>query len=58
MKSYKLPFALFGRETVDMMPIQLHALVFTAFASFIAPFGGFFASGVKRAFRIKVGMDV
>ena len=24
-----------------------------AFASLIAPFGGFFASGVKRAFRIK-----
>lgn len=23
------------------------------FASLIAPFGGFFASGVKRAFRIK-----
>ena len=29
------------------------ALVIAAFASLIAPFGGFFASGVKRAFRIK-----
>ena len=27
-----------------------------AFASLIAPFGGFFASGVKRAFRIKVSI--
>lgn len=24
------------------------------FASFVAPFGGFFASGFKRAFKIKV----
>jgi phosphatidate cytidylyltransferase len=31
----------------------LHALVLAAFASLIAPFGGFFASGVKRAFKIK-----
>ncbi|GAA5816653.1 hypothetical protein MFLAVUS_010183 [Mucor flavus] len=34
-------------------PIQLHALVMSCFASLIAPFGGFFASGVKRAFNIK-----
>jgi phosphatidate cytidylyltransferase len=34
-------------------PIQLHALIIAAFASLIAPFGGFFASGVKRAFKIK-----
>ena len=25
------------------------------FASLIAPFGGFFASGFKRAFKLKVG---
>ncbi|KAK0554386.1 phosphatidate cytidylyltransferase [Tilletia horrida] len=30
-----------------------HCLVFAAFASLIAPFGGFFASGFKRAFNIK-----
>jgi phosphatidate cytidylyltransferase len=35
------------------MPIQLHAIVFGLFASLIAPFGGFFASGLKRAFKIK-----
>ena len=28
-------------------------MVIASFASLIAPFGGFFASGVKRAFRIK-----
>lgn len=34
-------------------PVQLHALIFGAFASLIAPFGGFFASGLKRAFKLK-----
>ena len=32
---------------------QFHALVLSAFASLIAPFGGFFASGFKRGFKIK-----
>jgi phosphatidate cytidylyltransferase len=36
------------------MPIQIHAVVFALFASLIAPFGGFFASGFKRAIKIKV----
>ena len=34
-------------------PFQLHAFVFSVFGSLIAPFGGFFASGLKRAFKIK-----
>ena len=33
--------------------MQLHALVMAIFASVIAPFGGFFASGFKRSFKIK-----
>lgn len=33
--------------------MQLHALVLATFASLIAPFGGFFASGLKRTFKIK-----
>lgn len=33
--------------------MQLHALVLASFASLIAPFGGFFASGLKRSFKIK-----
>lgn len=36
-----------------MAPIQLHTFVFATFASLIAPFGGFFASGLKRTFKIK-----
>ncbi|GFR40915.1 hypothetical protein Agub_g1571 [Astrephomene gubernaculifera] len=39
--------------TFSVAPIQLHALSLATFASFIAPFGGFFASGFKRAFRMK-----
>lgn len=34
-------------------PIQIHAFMFASFASLIAPFGGFFASGLKRTFKIK-----
>lgn len=33
--------------------MQFHLLVFATFASLIAPFGGFFASGLKRTFKIK-----
>ncbi|KAI8986460.1 phosphatidate cytidylyltransferase [Pilobolus umbonatus] len=38
---------------VWIAPVQLHAIVMAFFASLIAPFGGFFASAVKRAFKIK-----
>ena len=40
-------------RTVSIAPIQFHILAFATFASLIAPFGGFFASGLKRTFRIK-----
>ena len=34
-------------------PIQIHALWLALFASLVAPFGGFFASAIKRAYGIK-----
>jgi len=34
-------------------PFQLHCLVLAIFAGLVAPFGGFFASGFKRAFNVK-----
>ena len=34
-------------------PFQIHAVAMAIFASLVAPFGGFFASGFKRAFNIK-----
>ena len=33
--------------------MQFHILAMATFASLIAPFGGFFASGLKRTFKIK-----
>jgi phosphatidate cytidylyltransferase len=33
--------------------MQFHVQVLATFASLIAPFGGFFASGIKRTFKIK-----
>ncbi|KAL7409094.1 phosphatidate cytidylyltransferase [Mrakia frigida] len=38
---------------VDWVSSTIHAVVMAAFASLFAPFGGFFASGFKRAFNIK-----
>jgi phosphatidate cytidylyltransferase len=53
---YQLPslFAWLGNAdgAVTLLPIQLHALIIGTFASVVAPFGGFFASGIKRAFKL------
>ncbi|KAK9127010.1 hypothetical protein Scep_015856 [Stephania cephalantha] len=43
----------FPWKEVSIMPVQWHALCLGLFASIIAPFGGFFASGFKRAFKVK-----
>jgi len=39
--------------SVTVLPIQLHGLALGAFASIVAPFGGLFASGIKRAYKAK-----
>ncbi|KAH6664007.1 phosphatidate cytidylyltransferase [Plectosphaerella plurivora] len=56
-RTFQLPQFVFLPQgtniSFDMAPMQLHALVFATFASLIAPFGGFFASGLKRTFKIK-----
>ncbi|XP_040958573.1 phosphatidate cytidylyltransferase 1 isoform X2 [Gossypium hirsutum] len=43
----------FTWKEISVLPVQWHALCLGLFASIIAPFGGFFASGFKRAFKIK-----
>jgi phosphatidate cytidylyltransferase len=48
-QSYSLPLNF----KIYMHPFQIHALAMSIFASTIGPFGGFFASGFKRAFKIK-----
>jgi len=37
----------------NFKPVQIHALSLAVFASVVAPFGGFLASAIKRAYRIK-----
>ncbi|KAJ4918748.1 hypothetical protein JOQ06_018493, partial [Pogonophryne albipinna] len=39
--------------TVSLYPFQIHSIVLSSFASIMGPFGGFFASGFKRAFKTK-----
>ena len=39
--------------TLYFSNLEISSIVLAIFAGFIAPFGGFFASGVKRAFKIK-----
>lgn len=40
-------------QTISVSPMQFHILIMASFASLIAPFGGFFASGLKRTFNVK-----
>lgn len=55
VQEYKLGYILgyVGLEKIHTSPLQLHSVILSCFAGFIAPFGGFFASGFKRAFKIK-----
>ncbi|KAJ3724535.1 cytidylyltransferase family-domain-containing protein [Lentinula raphanica] len=39
--------------SISYVPYHIHLLSMSFFASLVAPFGGFFASGFKRAFNIK-----
>jgi len=43
----------FEMVLTDFYPVQIHALGLSLFASFVAPFGGFLASAIKRAYAIK-----
>jgi len=52
-KEYKLPISLFGFDTLTCSPAVIYAICYVFFAAIIAPFAGFFASGLKRAYKIK-----
>ncbi|XP_050307072.1 phosphatidate cytidylyltransferase, photoreceptor-specific [Anthonomus grandis grandis] len=45
-------------DQIHLYPFMLHSLALSVFSSVIGPFGGFFASGFKRAFKIKDFGDV
>ncbi|KAF4074340.1 hypothetical protein AMELA_G00238380 [Ameiurus melas] len=56
MQEYTLPVMVqnvLRWKTVNLYPFQIHSIALSSFASLIGPFGGFFASGFKRAFKIK-----
>ena len=46
------------KETLTFYPFFIHCFFMSLFASIIGPFGGFFASGFKRAFKIKDFGDI
>ncbi|XP_035712824.1 phosphatidate cytidylyltransferase, photoreceptor-specific isoform X2 [Folsomia candida] len=65
LQEYNLPSFLvnvckvFGmKPIIHIYPFMLHSLSLSVFSSVIGPFGGFFASGFKRAFKIKDFGDV
>ncbi|KAK1443618.1 phosphatidate cytidylyltransferase [Babesia gibsoni] len=43
----------FGYEKILYKPCFVHIMILTLFACLLAPFGGFFASGFKRAIKVK-----
>ena len=53
VQAYKLPFALLGISEISMSPALTFCLMYCFFSALIAPFAGFFASGMKRAYKIK-----
>ncbi|CAH8644040.1 unnamed protein product [Dicrocoelium dendriticum] len=59
-KVYDVPNLLFMLpfRRVTWYPFLWHALLIALYTSVVGPFGGFFASGFKRAFRIKDFGDV
>ncbi|KAK0099158.1 hypothetical protein PV326_004317 [Microctonus aethiopoides] len=46
------------KNSLTVYPFMLHSLSMSVFSSVIGPFGGFFASGFKRAFKIKDFGDI
>ena len=48
-----MPFSFLGFDEILMSPALLYCLVYCAFSAMIAPWAGFFASGMKRAYKIK-----
>jgi phosphatidate cytidylyltransferase len=49
--TYSLP--MLENTTITCLPVQLQVLMLAVFASVVAPFGGFFASAIKRAYDAK-----
>ena len=53
MQAYPLPFSFLGISEISVSPALIFCLMYCFFSALIAPFAGFFASGMKRAYKIK-----
>lgn len=57
LKNYDFSFSFYNmfnlHSNLQMYPFVVHSLFLSVFSSVIAPFGGIFASGFKRAFKVK-----
>lgn len=42
-----------GYRSIVLAPVYVYATIIAVFASYISPFAGFLASGLKRAYQIK-----
>jgi len=51
--SFVHKFFGYSSPTISVRPIIFHSIVMAIFGSLIAPFGGFFASAIKRAYKVK-----
>ena len=49
-QSYQMPFTFMGLYEMKISPALLYCCVYCCFSALIAPFAGFFASGMKRAY--------
>mmetsp|Transcript_67498 Transcript_67498/g.187124 ORF Transcript_67498/g.187124 Transcript_67498/m.187124 type:complete len:415 (-) Transcript_67498:76-1320(-) len=52
-QSVAIPLEDLALLRIQAKPVQIHAIVLSCFASVVAPFGGFLASAIKRAYNIK-----
>uniref|UniRef100_A0A8R1EFI8 Phosphatidate cytidylyltransferase n=1 Tax=Caenorhabditis japonica TaxID=281687 RepID=A0A8R1EFI8_CAEJA len=58
-RPFSFVFKILRKEPViQLFPFIFHSIALSLFASILGPFGGFFASGFKRAFKIKDFGDV
>jgi len=53
-----IPILSYFFGDIITMEFKIHCVVIAIFAALVAPFGGFFASGIKRAYKIKDFDDV
>ena len=50
---HALPFTFMGYDEIMLSPALYYSLMYCVFSALVAPFAGFFASGMKRAYKIK-----